>query len=66
MKLNVIINDRQHEVELQTDASPLVAFLGGTRHELTLHHSPTTNAARDRQTPPESRAPAGPDTTQAR
>lgn len=43
MKLNITINNRQHHVELQAGASPLVALLDGTRHELTLHTPPPSN-----------------------
>lgn len=43
MKLNVTINDRQHQVELQADDSLLVASVDGARRELTLHTPPHVN-----------------------
>lgn len=49
MKLNVTINNRQHQVELQADNPLLVASLDGAKRELTLHTPSHVNyTSRDR------------------
>jgi len=50
MKLNVTINNRQHQVELARDSSPLVATVDGVPHEITIHDSHAARNAADGQT----------------